>query len=75
MDLNRLTEQSQEALGHAQDLTVRRNHQVISALHLMAVLLAETDGLPSGGIVLQAAERFFGALRQRSGERIGFRKC
>ncbi len=48
MDLNRLTEQSQEALRRAQALAVRRNHQSIDAAHLLAALLEETDGLAAG---------------------------
>jgi ATP-dependent Clp protease ATP-binding subunit ClpB len=48
MDLNRLTEQSQEALRGAQALAVRRNHQGIDAAHLLAALLEETDGLAAG---------------------------
>jgi ATP-dependent Clp protease ATP-binding subunit ClpB len=48
MDLNRFTEQSQEALRRAQELAVRRNHQGIDAVHLLAGLLAETDGLAAG---------------------------
>jgi ATP-dependent Clp protease ATP-binding subunit ClpB len=48
MDLNRLTEQSQEALRRAQVVAVRRNHQGIDAAHLLAALLEETDGLAAG---------------------------
>jgi ATP-dependent Clp protease ATP-binding subunit ClpB len=48
MDLNRLTEQSQEALRRAQALAVRCNHQGIDAAHLLAALLEETDGLAAG---------------------------
>gem|GEM_PF-4223727 len=48
MDLNRFTEQCQEALRRAQALAVRRNHQGIDAAHLLAALLEETDGLAAG---------------------------
>ena len=48
MDLNRFTEQSQEALRRAQELAVRRNHQGIDAAHLLAALLEEKDGLAAG---------------------------
>jgi ATP-dependent Clp protease ATP-binding subunit ClpB len=48
MDLNRLTEQSQEALRRAQALAVRRNHQGIDTSHLLAALLEETEGLAAG---------------------------
>lgn len=54
MDLNRLTEQSQEALRRAQALAVRRNHQGIDAAHLLAALLEERDGVAAG--CLGAAE-------------------
>jgi len=39
MELNRLTEQAQEALRRAQELAVRRNHQGIDVAHLLAALL------------------------------------
>jgi ATP-dependent Clp protease ATP-binding subunit ClpB len=45
MDLNRLTEQSQAALGSAQELAVRRNHQGVDSIHLLAALLEDKDGL------------------------------
>jgi ATP-dependent Clp protease ATP-binding subunit ClpB len=45
MDINRLTEKSQEALRRAQALAVRRNHQAVDAEHLLAALLEEEDGL------------------------------
>jgi ATP-dependent Clp protease ATP-binding subunit ClpB len=48
MDLNRLTEQSQEALRRAQESAVRRNHQGIDAAHLLAALLEEKDSLAAG---------------------------
>ena len=48
MDLNRFTEQSQEALRRAQELAVRRNHQGIDDAHLLAALLEETDGIAAG---------------------------
>jgi ATP-dependent Clp protease ATP-binding subunit ClpB len=63
MDLNRLTEQSQEALRRAQDLAVRRNHQGIDAAHLLAALLEERDGLAAG--CLAAAGIAPSAVRER----------
>jgi ATP-dependent Clp protease ATP-binding subunit ClpB len=45
MDLNRLTEKSQEALRHAQALATRRNHQAVDVEHLLAALLEEPEGL------------------------------
>jgi ATP-dependent Clp protease ATP-binding subunit ClpB len=47
MDLNRLTEKSQEALRAAQALAVRRNHQAVDVEHLLAALLEEQEGLAS----------------------------
>ena len=63
MDLNRLTEQSQEALRRAQELAVRRNHQGIDSLHLLAALLEEKDGLAAG--CLAAAGIAPSAVRER----------
>ena len=63
MDLNRLTEQSQEALRSAQELAVRRNHQGIDSLHLLAALLEEKDGLAAG--CLAAAGIAPSAVRER----------
>ncbi|HXG50187.1 MAG TPA: ATP-dependent chaperone ClpB [candidate division Zixibacteria bacterium] len=45
MDINRLTEKSQEALRRAQALAVRRNHQAVDVEHLLAALLEEEEGL------------------------------
>ncbi|HWP58949.1 MAG TPA: ATP-dependent chaperone ClpB [Candidatus Acidoferrales bacterium] len=45
MDINRLTEKSQEALRRAQALAVRRNHQAVDAEHLLAALLEDEEGL------------------------------
>jgi ATP-dependent Clp protease ATP-binding subunit ClpB len=45
MDLNRLTEKSQEALRRAQALAARRNHQAVDVEHLLAALLEEPEGL------------------------------
>ncbi|MBI2530802.1 MAG: ATP-dependent chaperone ClpB [Deltaproteobacteria bacterium] len=50
MDLNRLTEQSQEAIRRAQALAIRNNHQGIDVVHLLAALLEETGGLAAGFI-------------------------
>ncbi len=76
MDLNRLTEQSQEALRRAQDLAVRRNHQGIDAAHLLAALLEERDGLAAGclaaagiapSVVRGRVEQALSAMPQVSG--------
>lgn len=63
MDLNRLTEHSQEALRRAQEMALRRNHQGIDAAHLLAALLEETDGVAAG--CLAAAGIAPGAARAR----------
>jgi ATP-dependent Clp protease ATP-binding subunit ClpB len=63
MDLNRFTEQSQDALRRAQALAVRRNHQGIDAAHLLAALLEEKDGLAAG--CLAAAGIAPSAARER----------
>ncbi|MGZ8522628.1 MAG: ATP-dependent chaperone ClpB [Candidatus Binatia bacterium] len=63
MELNRLTEQAQEALRRAQELAVRRNHQGIDAAHLLAALLEEKDGLAAG--CLAAAGIAPSAVRER----------
>ena len=45
MDINRLTEKSQEALRQAQTLASRRNHQGVDVEHLLAALLEPADGV------------------------------
>jgi ATP-dependent Clp protease ATP-binding subunit ClpB len=45
MDLNRLTEKSQEALRRAQALATQRHHQAVDVEHLLAALLEEPEGL------------------------------
>ena len=45
MDLQRLTEKSQEGLRNAQALATRRNHQGVDAEHLLAALLEDESGL------------------------------
>ncbi len=45
MDLNRLTEKSQEALRGAQALAARRSHQGVDVEHLLGALLNEPEGL------------------------------
>jgi ATP-dependent Clp protease ATP-binding subunit ClpB len=76
MDLNRLTEQSQEALRRAQELALRRNHQGIDAAHLLAALLEDASSLAAGclaaaGIapsaVHERVEQELNALPQVSG--------
>src|SRR5439155_14942016 len=45
MDLNRLTQKSQEALAGAQALAGQRYHQLIEPEHLLAVLLSQPEGV------------------------------
>ncbi|MEM7243741.1 MAG: ATP-dependent chaperone ClpB [Acidobacteriota bacterium] len=45
MDLNRLTQKSQEALSRAQELAVARSHQSVDGEHLAAALLEQEGGL------------------------------
>jgi ATP-dependent Clp protease ATP-binding subunit ClpB len=53
MNLNRLTERSQDALREAQSLATRANNQGVDVEHLMLALLAQRDGIT--GPLLQAA--------------------
>ncbi|MDG2308152.1 MAG: ATP-dependent chaperone ClpB [Candidatus Binatia bacterium] len=53
MDLQRLTEKSQEALRSAQGLASRRGHQGVDVEHLLAALLEDEGGL--AGRVLHKA--------------------
>ena len=45
MDFNRLTQESQEAIGAAQSLASERNHQQIDVEHLLFALLRQEGGL------------------------------
>ena len=45
MDLNKLTQKSQEALSEAQALAVRLGHQQVGAEHLLAALASQEQGL------------------------------
>ncbi len=45
MDLNRLTQKSQEALGEAQNKAVEFGHVEVDSLHLLLALLEQTEGL------------------------------
>jgi ATP-dependent Clp protease ATP-binding subunit ClpB len=45
MDLNRLTQKSQQALSEAQDLATRAGHTEVDDEHLLAALLDQSDGL------------------------------
>ena len=45
MDLNRLTQSSQQAVQAAQDRSIRLGHQEVDGEHLLAALLETPDGL------------------------------
>ena len=45
MDLNRLTEKSQEALRQAQTLAARRNHQGVDVEHVFSALVESPEGI------------------------------
>ncbi len=45
MDVNRFTEKSQEAIGQAQSLATRRNHQGVDVEHLLVALVDSPEGL------------------------------
>ena len=45
MDINRLTDRSQEALRQAQSLASRRSHQGVDVEHLLAALVEPADGV------------------------------
>jgi ATP-dependent Clp protease ATP-binding subunit ClpB len=53
MDINRLTEKTQEALTAAQGEAMRRNNQQVDVEHLLAALLAQPGGL-AGSILKRA---------------------
>ena len=45
MNLNKLTQKSQEALSEAQNLAISRGHQEVDVEHLALALLSQKDGL------------------------------
>ncbi len=45
MNMNRLTQKSQEALQEAQSLSIRYGHHEVDVEHLLAALLGQPDGL------------------------------
>jgi ATP-dependent Clp protease ATP-binding subunit ClpB len=62
MDINRLTEKSQEALRAAQSIAARRNHQGVDVEHLLVALVAAKEGLARS--VLQAVGANPAAIEQ-----------
>jgi len=63
MNVERLTQKSQEALRDAQTLAVRRNHQGVDVEHLLAALLAQSDGVAP--VLLERASVPVADLRER----------
>ncbi|MEQ8820788.1 MAG: ATP-dependent chaperone ClpB [Sumerlaeia bacterium] len=45
MDINKLTQKSQEALQSAQNLAVEHSHQEVDSEHLLVALITQEDGL------------------------------
>ena len=44
MNIEKLTQKSQEALSRANELAVELNHQEIAPLHAMAALIGQENG-------------------------------
>ena len=63
MDLQRLTEKSQEALRNAQSLASRSGHQGVDVEHLFAALIADESGL--AGRILDKAGADPATVRER----------
>src|SRR5689334_16040090 len=63
MNINRLTEKSQEALREAQSLATRRGHQGVDVEHLLLALLDTRDGIAPA--LVQAAGLAPASLRDR----------
>ncbi|MEB2283174.1 MAG: ATP-dependent chaperone ClpB [Myxococcales bacterium] len=63
MNVDRLTQKSQEALRDAQTLAVRRNHQGVDVEHLLAALLAQSEGVAP--VLLERSGVAVADLRER----------
>src|SRR5207249_2312666 len=63
MNLNRLTEKSQDALRAAQSIATRRSHQGVDVEHLLLALLDPAEGLAPA--LLQAAGSNIATLKER----------
>jgi ATP-dependent Clp protease ATP-binding subunit ClpB len=61
MNLNRLTEKSQDALREAQSIASRRHNQGVDVEHLLLAILEQADGI--GPAVLQASGANLAPLR------------
>src|SRR5579862_1236567 len=71
MDLNRLTERSQEALSQAQATAVRFGHVEVDGEHLLDALLEQPDGLLPR--LLQRLDVGPDAMRRRVEDELGRR--
>ena len=63
MNIERLTQKSQDGLRDAQTLALRRNHQGVDAAHLLAALLAQSEGVAP--VLLERAGVAVADLRER----------
>ena len=52
MDMDKFTDKAQEALGNAQEIALRMNHQQVDGEHLHMALLTQENGLIPRLIVL-----------------------
>ncbi len=68
MDVNRLTEKLQEALGRAQNAALSAHHQAVDVEHLLAALLEDDQGLAASILRLAGVDR--AAVRRRLEEEI-----
>jgi ATP-dependent Clp protease ATP-binding subunit ClpB len=69
MNIEKLTQKSQEALREAQTLAVRRNHQGVDVEHLLTALLAQQDGVAS--VLLERAGVPVADLKERVERELG----
>jgi ATP-dependent Clp protease ATP-binding subunit ClpB len=69
MNIEKLTQKSQEALRDAQTLAVRRNHQGVDVEHLLTALLAQQDGVAS--VLLERAGVPVADLKERLERELG----
>ncbi len=69
MNVERLTQKSQEALRDAQTLAVKRNHQGVDVEHLLSALLSQADGVAS--VMLERAGAPVQELREGVDRELG----
>src|SRR5258707_15659607 len=68
MNLNRLTEKSQDALREAQSIATRRSHQGVDVEHLLLAMLEQAEGLTPA--ILKTAGADPTTLRERVGQEL-----